>query len=253
MSMSELLEKISRLEHGPTDQPVVPPPELVGFFVRWTRGLRQWKQSTLAEFASVSVSTIERVERGEKVSNEALERIATALGYGRGYFTEPRLRLLAEQAAENFVEKYGQLEPVNVRPLRTQRQVRELAMCDGCLVHRPNIGSAYDEQVSNLSEWLDLASFILSNPDPREKDRRRELYGSILTCRNTLPITTRHGLISACRKMPHIADPLRAAAAWSPATSWVDFTINTVGFSFRKGQPTLGSAAHPRRTAQARV
>jgi AraC-like DNA-binding protein len=27
-----------------------------------------------------------------------------------------------------------------------------------------------------------------------------------------------------------------AAAASSPATSWVDFTINTVGFSFRKGQ-----------------
>src|SRR3990170_98763 len=36
--------------------------------------------------------------------------------------------------------------------------------------------------------------------------------------------------------MPHIADLLSAAAASSPATSWVDFTINTVGFSFRKGQ-----------------
>jgi hypothetical protein len=36
--------------------------------------------------------------------------------------------------------------------------------------------------------------------------------------------------------MPHIADPLSAAAASSPATSWADFTINTVGFSFRNGQ-----------------
>jgi hypothetical protein len=42
--------------------------------------------------------------------------------------------------------------------------------------------------------------------------------------------TTRHGPISACRKMPHIADPLSAAAASSRATSWADFTINTVGF-----------------------
>src|SRR6266545_1795409 len=36
--------------------------------------------------------------------------------------------------------------------------------------------------------------------------------------------------------MPHIADPLSAAAASSPAMSWADFTINTVGFSFRNGQ-----------------
>jgi transcriptional regulator with XRE-family HTH domain len=57
--------------------------------------------------------------------------------------------------------------------------------------------------------------------------------------KDTLLITTRHGPISACRKMPPIADPLSAAAASSLATSWVDFTINTVGFSFRKRQRLL--------------
>jgi hypothetical protein len=36
--------------------------------------------------------------------------------------------------------------------------------------------------------------------------------------------------------MLHIADLLSAAAASSLATSWADFTINTVGFSFRNGQ-----------------
>ena len=41
--------------------------------------------------------------------------------------------------------------------------------------------------------------------------------------------------------MPHIADPLSAEAASLLATSWADFTINTVGFSFRKGQPPVGS------------
>jgi hypothetical protein len=41
--------------------------------------------------------------------------------------------------------------------------------------------------------------------------------------------------------MPHIADPLSAAAASSPATSWADFTINTVGFSFRNGQGSPGT------------
>ena len=42
----------------------------------------------------------------------------------------------------------------------------------------------------------------------------------------------------ACRKTPHIADPLSAAAASSLATSWADFTINTVGLGFRKGPVT---------------
>jgi hypothetical protein len=53
-----------------------------------------------------------------------------------------------------------------------------------------------------------------------------------------------HGPISTCRKTPHIAGPLSAAAASSPATSWADFTINTVGFSFRKGHPWLSSRQH---------
>jgi hypothetical protein len=39
--------------------------------------------------------------------------------------------------------------------------------------------------------------------------------------------------------MPHIADPLSAAAASSRATSWAHFIINTVGFSFRKGHLRL--------------
>jgi len=70
MSMSDLPDRITRLEHGPSDEPVIPAPEVVGFFVQWVRALRQWKQSTLADFARISVSTIERGERGEKVSDE---------------------------------------------------------------------------------------------------------------------------------------------------------------------------------------
>ena len=182
MSMSDLLDKIARLDEPPAGQPVVPPPELVAMFVRATRSLRQWKQTTLADFARVSLSTIERLERGEKVSSEALDRVAEALGYERGYFTEPRVRVLPEEAARQIANQYGEMQPVKVKPLKTQRQVRDLANCESFLVYRPDVGSAYDGQIDTLTEWLDLASFILSNPDPREKDRRRELYGSILSC-----------------------------------------------------------------------
>jgi hypothetical protein len=69
-TVQDLLDKIGLLPTEPSDIPGVPPAELVGFVVRWNRGLRQWKKSSLADFASVSVSTVERVERGEKVSEE---------------------------------------------------------------------------------------------------------------------------------------------------------------------------------------
>ena len=59
--------------------------------------------------------------------------------------------------------------------------------------------------------------------------REAAFRGVISASVNTLLITTRHEPISGCRKMPHIADLLSAAAASSPATSWADFTINTVG------------------------
>jgi hypothetical protein len=91
MTTQDLLDKITQLPERPIDVPTAPPIELVAFVVRWNRGLRQWKTTTLAGFARVSVSTVERIERGERVSDNALDRIAQAFGYEAGYFTAPRL------------------------------------------------------------------------------------------------------------------------------------------------------------------
>ncbi|HEV7909732.1 MAG TPA: helix-turn-helix transcriptional regulator [Methylocella sp.] len=126
MSTKDILNKIANLPVGPSDIPEVPPPELIGFCIRCARGLRQWKRSTLADFACVSVSTIERVERGEKISDEPLDRIAQGLGYEPGYFTAPRCRLGPEQAAASFVETFGEMETVAVAPMNKHRQVREV-------------------------------------------------------------------------------------------------------------------------------
>src|ERR1700730_2360201 len=102
MNNKDVLTKIANLPVGPSDIPEVPPPELIGFFVRYVRCLRQWKLTTLADFSCVSVSTIERVERCEKVSHEALDCIAQALGYDPGYFTAPRFPLGPEQAVASL-------------------------------------------------------------------------------------------------------------------------------------------------------
>ncbi|WP_296581261.1 helix-turn-helix transcriptional regulator [Xanthobacter sp.] len=185
MNAQQLLDKIKELPNRPVDVPTAPPVELVAMVVRWSRHLKQWKATTLADFARVSLSTVERVERGDKVSDEALDRVAQALGYERGAFTTPRLPIGPENAAEEMVEIYGHLEPVAVAPMKTHKAIRDAAKCQAYLIHRPDVPDTYDADIAALGEWLDLGSFILSDidedPSPSERGRR-DLYNDILKC-----------------------------------------------------------------------
>ncbi|TCP90366.1 hypothetical protein C8J31_101204 [Rhizobium sp. PP-CC-2G-626] len=63
MNTQSKMETFMQSHQRPTDIPTSPPADVVAFFVRQCRGLKNWKVSTLADFATVSVSTVERVER----------------------------------------------------------------------------------------------------------------------------------------------------------------------------------------------
>lgn len=194
MSIEDIISRIVNLPVGTSDTPQVPPPELIAFCVRWERDLRQWKRSTLADFAGVSVSTLERVERGEKVSDEALDRIARGLGREPGHFTAPRCPLGPEQVADRLAETFGEMEAVAVARMNTHRQVRKTAGCHAFLIHRPDVPEHYDADLANLTEWLDLASFILSaeiDGASASERGRRDLYNDILGCVREIE---KHGL-----------------------------------------------------------
>ncbi len=182
MSFNELLDRIANLPERSREIPSPPPKEVVAFFVRWSRGLKNWKVSTLADYANVSASTVERVERAEKVSTDNLDRIAVALGYEPGKLHAPRIPAPPDKAAEDLVETLGYLEQVAVAPLKTQKAVRDAAKCDGSLIHRSGVPNEFDGDIASLAEWLDLASFILSEEIERigEEPRKRELYRDIL-------------------------------------------------------------------------
>jgi transcriptional regulator with XRE-family HTH domain len=189
MSAKQLSQKLAQMELPLTEELVVPRPETIGFFTLWVRGLKNWKQSTLASFAEVSVSTIERVERGEKVSDECLERIAQALGYERGYFTTPRRPKSLEEAISDLYKTWGHLEAVDVQPLRTQAQVRKLIDTHAYLVHRPDVDDAFEPEIESLVEWIDVASSVINSPKEGEnckEGRRRALYKRILDCVKSL-------------------------------------------------------------------
>lgn len=183
MTKSTLMDRIAAL---PRNRPGehAPPPELVAFCVMTSRGLRNWKQSTLADFAGVSLSTVERVERGERVRPTLLDRVGVALGHEPGYFTHPRRELSPEEAADSIVESWGHLVPVSVGPINTQPGVRRLVRGHCLVMHSPDCPDDIHPDIRGLAEWLDLGSFLFSDLRPTASEeivgRRREFYRDVL-------------------------------------------------------------------------
>ena len=69
-----------------------------------------------------------------------------------------------------------------VTPKKTHCAIREAARCHAFLVHQPEVPDTYDDDLENLTEWLDLASFILCTPDdqlPRSERGQRDLAGLV--------------------------------------------------------------------------
>jgi transcriptional regulator with XRE-family HTH domain len=184
MKFQQLLDRIANQDRSTRlGGMVTPTSEVIAFNVRCLRALRQLKKRALAHMAGVSLSTIERVERAEKVSDESLDKIAVALGQEPGYYTAPRRRRSAQEMVKELKEEYGELQEVQVRPLRTQVQVRELGCCHGYLINRPGLDETFDNDIGALAEWLDLASSVLRDltyGGDGAEGRRRELYKSVL-------------------------------------------------------------------------
>jgi transcriptional regulator with XRE-family HTH domain len=224
MSMQDLLDKIEQRAAARPEHSVPPPVELVGFVVRWERSLRNWKASTLAGFAGVSLSTLERVERGEKVSDALLDKIAQGLGYAAGHFTRPRLPKSCEDALADFTDTYGHLEIVPVSPMGTQRAIRELARTYAVLFHRPGVPDTYNGEIANLRDWLDVSNSILQNAEEESSPGRgrRDLYNDIIGCVRDLE---RRGLT------------LLSGVMHAPQKGFLDWKVGIVSATLKSTDP----------------
>ena len=142
--------------------PRMPPLETIAGFIKLQRLFYSWKQDTLAAMAGVSLSTLQRVERGEPVRRASLEKLALALQQPMDAFTAPRVPLTDEAAsallAENLAWTEG-LIPVDVARLRYETQLRQLADTEVALI-ASDLSEEADEEIDDLREWLDLTSFI---------------------------------------------------------------------------------------------
>jgi transcriptional regulator with XRE-family HTH domain len=137
MSMDERLKRIATEKISDDGRPRRPSRDLVAMIIRMGRGLRGWKARTLADFAGVSISTVERAERGEPVRDASLERIGAAIGYEPGDFTRERMRLSPDAAHAALSEDWRHRAVVEVSVLAKQVQLRALSRCHS-LMARPS-------------------------------------------------------------------------------------------------------------------
>lgn len=151
----------------PSDAPATPDrftldPASIANFVKLQRAMFGWKQDMLAAEAGVSLSTVTRVERGERVRPAQLRKLAAALKKPEDEFLRQRVRATPEEVADNLRGMFAWAEgrvPVEVAPLRTERRLRALVETAALLVDS-DLGDGAAEDIANLREWLGLASFV---------------------------------------------------------------------------------------------
>lgn len=116
----------------------------------------------LAAEAGVSLATVSRVERGLRVRPTQLQKLARALGKPEDEFLRTRVRPSPEEAAANLVEMFAWTEgriPVSVAPFKTELQLRTM-LATFSLLFNSDLDADAAEDVAELREWLDLASFV---------------------------------------------------------------------------------------------
>ena len=157
MSIGRLLKKIMELPPKGAGEIVVPDPAVVGLDIRWARELRRWKKSALATLADVSLSTVERIERGERITDESLKRIDRHLAI-RLAPSPPRDQLcLKKKPLRISANCLCRWSTSTSRPSH-ERQLRALANCHSYLPYLVDVSDEAKPSVLNFIEWLDLAA-----------------------------------------------------------------------------------------------
>ena len=172
-----------------TEETVLPPdPKGLGAYIRFQREQLHWKQATLSGMAGVSLSTVERVERGEPVRASSLEKITVALELEPDAFTRPHRELSEEEMIAHIAQCFAIFKdkiPASVAPFRTENQLRALAAAHFTVLDTDIDEEEAHDDLAGLREWIDLAAFMKGqqNDDfkmrPEREYRARRLYGDV--------------------------------------------------------------------------
>ena len=198
----------------------------IAFCVAWSREMKQLSIQALASMAGVSPSSIERIERGEHVSDDTLRKVAVAVNQDEDAFTAERIPLSqdgVEQVLEAWAAPYEGMTMVPVGHFTKQRQVRDLSRCDGALVHTSHLREDAQSLVEGLREWIDLAGFIRATQEhdafitTESFTRMREFNKDVLATVREVERVGRATALTGCYDAEGLyVDPIDAAPRTMP-------------------------------------
>ena len=191
--------------------------------------------------AGVSPSSIERIERAERVSDDTLRKVAVAVNQNEDAFTTERLPLSqneVEQALEAWVAPYEGMTMVPVGHFTKQRQVRDLSRCDGALIHSSYLREDAQSLVEGLREWIDLAGFIRATQeheafiDKEPFTRMREFNRDVLAAVREIERVGHATALTGCYGAQGLyLDPINAASRTMP------IKVGLVAFFLKETDP----------------
>lgn len=239
MSLDKIVEKIAATDYGFEElrlrgEAVKPPSDIVALLVSVDRHARNLKQSALASLAGVSLSSVERIERGEVVSDEVLDKVTLALGRRNGDFTKPVVPLSPQETTKMLnqsAEKFNGRIWVPASPLRKLTQIAAVARAHFFWFDDVRLIGDFAEEGRVLCELFELSTFVIGQEEDeclpkkprRDRVKRRALYREILDAASCYERNTASVLLCATyeAKIDAIAAgsiPVAAIAAYPKAT-----------------------------------
>jgi transcriptional regulator with XRE-family HTH domain len=137
-------------------------PQEIGANVAMFRKMLDWKQLTLAIEAGVNERTVQRVERGEKVEDESLRKIAKALRLREPGFVGPR-HIQSEEVRKAELEKtMKEIMVIDAQDFNDLKDAEAILTTHGYFLNDNALPEQMADQVAvlrdTLTDWGDIYS-----------------------------------------------------------------------------------------------
>ncbi|HEY4943588.1 MAG TPA: helix-turn-helix transcriptional regulator [Rhizomicrobium sp.] len=152
------------------------PALIVGELVRTARVRRNLKQSALSSLTGVSLSTIQRIERGQGIGSPSLQRVELALELQPGHFTDPQVPPSFVAMKRELDSRATDMTDVHFKRIEKQTQVATLLDCDMQFVWREKLDAESESDLERLKRWLEMATQIIST----ERSNRQSFLSKVL-------------------------------------------------------------------------
>lgn len=129
-------------------------PDEIGQIVKLMREVVGLKQDTLAARSHMSVKTLQRVEKGERVQDATLQDLAEALGLDKEEFTRVQMLPDFERLAKEAQELREKLMIVDAIPLTNWRDFENITPVHGTIVDDRSVSPEIAERTAYFRDYL---------------------------------------------------------------------------------------------------